>query len=69
MTARDKGHVEEIIMHLKRVENDYKINLTSEMEWLRDIEFPERDQRDSLNSEWQVRRVESERIRWHHRNA
>ena len=41
MTARDKGHVEEIIMHLKRVENDYKINLTSEMEWLRDIEFQE----------------------------
>lgn len=35
MTARDKGHVEEIINHLKRVENDYRIDLTSEMEWLR----------------------------------
>lgn len=35
MTSRDKGHVEEIINHLKRVENDYRIDLTSEMEWLR----------------------------------
>jgi hypothetical protein len=35
MTARDKGHVEEIINHLKRVENDYRIDLTSEIEWLR----------------------------------
>ena len=38
MTARDRGHVEEIINHLKRVENDYRIDLTSEMEWLRGLE-------------------------------
>lgn len=37
MTARDIGHVEEIITHLKRVENDYHINLASEMEWLRGL--------------------------------
>lgn len=37
MTARDRGHIEEIINHLKRVENDYRINLTPEMEWLRGL--------------------------------
>ena len=35
MAARDIGHIEEIITHLKRVENDYHINLASEIEWLR----------------------------------
>ena len=35
ITAADRGMVEEIITHLKRVENDYRINLTKEMEWLR----------------------------------
>lgn len=37
MTARDRGHVEEIINHLKRVESYYRINLTSEIEWLRGL--------------------------------
>ena len=35
ITAADRGMAEEIITHLKRVENDYRINLTKEMEWLR----------------------------------
>ncbi len=35
ITASDRGMAEEIIVNLKRVENDYHINLTREMEWLR----------------------------------
>lgn len=35
ITAADRGTVEEIIINLKRVEQDYRINLTKEMEWLR----------------------------------
>lgn len=34
-TAADKGTAEEIIINLKRVEQDYHIDLTREMEWLR----------------------------------
>ena len=33
--ASDKGMAEEIIINLKRVESDYHIDLTREMEWLR----------------------------------
>ena len=36
-SASDRGMVEEIIINLKRVEQDYNINLTKEMEWLRNI--------------------------------
>ena len=35
ITAADRGIAEEIIINLKRVEQDYRINLTKEMEWLR----------------------------------
>ena len=35
ITAADRGIAEEIIINLKRVEKDYRINLTREMEWLR----------------------------------
>ena len=35
ITAADRGMAEEIIINLKRVEQDYCINLTKEMEWLR----------------------------------
>lgn len=35
ITAADRGTAEEIIINLKRVEQDYRINLTKEMEWLR----------------------------------
>lgn len=34
-TAADRGMVEEIIINLKRVEQDYHIDLTKEMKWLR----------------------------------
>lgn len=34
-TASDRGMAEEIIINLKRVEQDYHIDLTREMEWLR----------------------------------
>ena len=34
-SAADRGMAEEIIINLKRVENDYNIDLTKEMEWLR----------------------------------
>jgi hypothetical protein len=33
--ASDRGMAEEIIINLKRVEQDYHIDLTKEMEWLR----------------------------------
>lgn len=33
--ATDRGMAEEIIINLKRVEQDYHIDLTKEMEWLR----------------------------------
>jgi hypothetical protein len=36
-TASDRGMAEEIIVNLKRVENDYRINLTKQIEWLRNI--------------------------------
>lgn len=36
-TASDRGMAEEIIFQLKRVEQDYFIDLTREMEWLRNI--------------------------------
>ena len=35
ITAADRGTAEEIIINLKKVEQDYRINLTREMEWLR----------------------------------
>lgn len=35
--AADRGMVEEIIINLKRVENDYRIDLTREIEWLRNL--------------------------------
>ena len=35
ITAADRGMAEEIIINLKRVEQDYHINLTKEIEWLR----------------------------------
>ena len=37
ITAADRGTAEEIILNLKRVEQDYCINLTKEMKWLRNI--------------------------------
>ena len=33
--SADRCMAEEIITNLKRVENDYRIDLTKEMEWLR----------------------------------
>ena len=33
--AADRGTAEEIIINLKRVEQDYRINLTKEIEWVR----------------------------------
>jgi len=35
ITAADRGMAEKIIVNLKRVENDYNLDLTREMEWLR----------------------------------
>ena len=35
ITAADRGTAEEIIVNLKRVEQDYRINLTKEIEWVR----------------------------------
>ena len=35
ITATDRGTAEEIIINLKRVEKDYRIDLTREIEWLR----------------------------------
>ena len=35
ITASDRGMAEEIIINLKRIENDYNIDLTKCMEWLR----------------------------------
>ena len=35
ITAADRGTAEEIIINLKRVEKDYRIDLTMEIEWLR----------------------------------
>lgn len=35
ITAEDRGTAEEIIINLKRVEQDYRIDLTKEIEWLR----------------------------------
>ena len=35
ITASDRGMAEEIIINLKRVEKDYRIDLTKEIEWLR----------------------------------
>ena len=34
ITAADRGTAEEIIINLKRVEQDYRINLTKEIEWI-----------------------------------
>lgn len=36
ITAEDRGIAEEIIINLKRVEKDYRINLTTEISWLMD---------------------------------
>ena len=36
ITAADRGTAEEIIINLKRVENDYGIDLTTEINWLKD---------------------------------
>ena len=35
ITAADRGVAEEIIINLKRVEKDYRINLTKEIEWVK----------------------------------
>ena len=35
VTAADRGMAEEIIVNLKRIEKDYHIDLTREMEWVR----------------------------------
>ena len=35
VTAADRGTAEEIIINLKRVEQDYRIDLTKEIEWAR----------------------------------
>lgn len=35
ITATDRGIAEEIIINLKRVEKDYRIELTKEIEWVR----------------------------------
>ena len=35
ITAADRGMAEEIIINLKRVEQDYRIDLTKEIEWVR----------------------------------
>lgn len=35
ITAADRGTAEEIIINLKHVEEDYRIDLTREIEWLR----------------------------------
>lgn len=37
IVSADKSISEEIIKHLKRVENDYGIDLTTEITWLRNI--------------------------------
>lgn len=34
-TAADRGMAEEVIINLKRVEQDYRIDLTKEIEWVR----------------------------------
>ena len=36
ITAADRGTAEEIIINLKRVESDYGIDLTTEINWLKD---------------------------------
>lgn len=36
ITATDRGTTEEIIINLKRVEKDYRIDLTKEISWLMD---------------------------------
>ena len=33
--ASDRGIAEEIVINLKRIEQDYRIDLTKEIEWLR----------------------------------
>ena len=35
VTASDRGTAEEIIINLKKVEQDYHVNLTKEMKWIR----------------------------------
>jgi hypothetical protein len=35
ITVADRGMAEEIITNLKQVEQDYRVNLTKEIEWLR----------------------------------
>lgn len=35
--ASDRGIAEEIVINLKRIEQDYRIDLTKEIEWLRNI--------------------------------
>ena len=37
LTASDKGMADEIIIHLKRIEEEYRLNLTKEIQWLRNI--------------------------------
>lgn len=38
MTARDKGHIEEITLALKKLSKDYNINFDVEINWLKDLE-------------------------------
>lgn len=43
ITAADRGTAEEIIISLKQVENDYHIDQTKEIEWVRNKVKKERD--------------------------
>ena len=36
-TASDRGMADEIIIHLKRIEEEYRLNLTKEIQWLKNI--------------------------------
>lgn len=36
-TASDRGKADEIIIHLKKIEEDYRLCLTDEIQWLRNI--------------------------------
>jgi len=52
MTARDKGHIEEIIKHLQFVEKQCGITLSEEINWLR--ELPERMNSDEWK-QWEMK--------------
>ena len=37
LTASDRGMADEITIHLKRIEEEYRLNLTKEIQWLKNI--------------------------------